>query len=165
MGRLKTGEKALVAAGLIGLPVFLVIAVVDGRDQPAKPPAVLAASHPAQAAPSNTKPPVSSPARQGAIQRPAADIDQPGDDSTPCVLTYQPTEDGRGTVLRVTLTAAGDLIAHLDGPGGLVRHEKQSGPGQLTFTDQVPLNQVTGAGAVVQDPDGSRHVCAIRPAG
>ncbi|MEZ0066673.1 hypothetical protein ABIA32_002685 [Streptacidiphilus sp. MAP12-20] len=93
---------------------------------------------------------------------PAAAIDQAGDPGTPCAMIYR--ADGQTTVVQFQFSTAGEIITHLDSTGGdLLRHDDQVQAGPRTYVDAVALTQVDGAGAILQDPDGTRHVCSIGP--
>lgn len=98
----------------------------------------------------------------GLAATPAAAIDQDGDPGTPCAMTYR--ADGQTTVVTFQLKQAGELITHLsDATGNQARHDDTVQAGTRTYVDQIQLSQVNDADAILQDPDGTRHVCSIAP--
>lgn len=154
------GKKlAIGVAVLICAPVFIAGAISGARDS------ISSTASPVAAPPASPAPkPATSTAVAASRPTPRVQIDQDGDDTTTCAMTYAPTPDGKGTIVRFTVGHAGELITHLNGPQNQNRHDQQVAAGSVSFTDDVALSDVTGAGAILQDPYGTRHVCSIAPA-
>lgn len=110
------------------------------------------------AAPATSAPPSPSPVPSVVVSdNPAFDLTGSGDG---CRMHY--FQDAQGeTVTVFTLTAAGELIAHVSGPGGIVRHDQQESAGTSRFTYGFPLAQATDMGAVLYLGDGTSQSCTI----
>lgn len=110
------------------------------------------------AAPATSTP--ASPSPQPTVvvsDNPAFDLTGSGDG---CRMHY--FQDAQGeTVTVFTLTAAGELIAHVSGPGGIVRHDQQESAGTSRFTYGFPLAQATDMGAVLYLGDATSQSCTI----
>lgn len=88
---------------------------------------------------------------------PAFDLTGSGD---ACRMHYFQDEQGR-TVTLFDLTVAGELITHVSGPDGIVRHDQQESVGVSRIVYDFPLSQATDMGAVLYLPDGSSQSCTI----
>lgn len=142
--------------GCLVAVVLTVAAVVAYAELKGDPPSGSAAQSGAPAP--STAPPSPSPVPGVVVSdNPAFDLAGSGDG---CRMHY--FQDGQGeTVTVFTLTVAGELIAHVSGPGGVVRHDEREGAGTSRFTYAFPLGQATDMGAVLYLPDGSQQSCAI----
>lgn len=149
--------KVLIGVAVAAVAPIGVAGVVAGVQGSSTKPS------PAQAMPVQSPPAAPLPAKSSPAPQPAANanLDQDGDPDTPCVLTYTPTSDGKGTAARFALGHGGDVIAHLNGPDGMDRYTATATTGELRHVFNVPLAQVHDGGAILQDADGTRHVCSI----
>ena len=84
-----------------------------------------------------------------------------GTPGTPCHMTYLATDDGR-TLTRFQVTASGELVTHVSGPGGIHRNDEQVTPNFWSFTYTVPLPQVVEMGAILY-VGSTEYACSIAP--
>ena len=151
---------------LVILGVFIVVVVVGivRYQTRSSPPPSTAGDLPSTAVsvsadvPDTSAPPPPSPQPSVVVSdNPAFDLTGSGD---ACRMHY--FQDAQGeTVTVFTLTAAGELITHVSGPGGIVRHDQQESAGTSRFTYGFPLAQATDMGAVLYLGDGTSQSCTI----
>lgn len=151
---------------LVVLGAFIVVVVVMlvRYQTPSTPPQSTAGDLPSvavsvsAAAPATSAPPPPSPVPSVVVSdNPAFDLTGSGD---ACRMHY--FQDAQGeTVTLFDLTANGELITHVSGPGGIGRHDVQETRGVSRIVYAFPLSQATDMGAVLYLSDGSSQSCTI----
>lgn len=149
---------------LVILGVFVVVVVVaivryQMRASGSAPAAVEGGHGPTAGAPSVAPSQSTSPTVQPTD---LPQFDRAGS-GTACSMTYGPSQAG-GVVTTFTLNGPGELVTHVSGPDGTVRHDEREPAELVFFSYDFTLSQVTDMGAVLYLADGTQQSCTIGPA-
>lgn len=146
-----------VSRGRVVLVVGLLVGVAGCSSSSGGAPAADTGASSAAASPAAPPPPPSPVPSVVVSDNPAFDLTGSGDG---CRMHYFQDEQGR-TVTLFTLAVAGELITHVSGPDGIVRHDEQETRGVSRIVYDFPLGQATDMGAVLYLGDGTSQSCTI----